>query len=94
MTTLGLVTTPSTELPTVVVSSTTMDTGTVTTIAPVSGLMVTTSLSGLDLRSAAVVVAVATTPTVTTVTTTALQEPVIRVATTTDLTTTTNYAIL
>ena len=70
-----------------------MDTGTVTTIAPVSGLMVTTSLSGLVL-SPAVVIVVVTIPTVTTVTTTALPGPATKVVTTTDLTTTTNYAIL
>ena len=74
-------------------SSTTV-TDTATTIAPVSGSMVTTSLSGLDLRSAAVAAVVVTIPTAITATTTALQEPVTKVATTTDLTTTTNYAIL
>ena len=76
-------------------SSTTV-TDTVTTIAPVSGSMVTTSLSGLaqSTAPAAAVAVVVTIPTVTTVTTTALQGPATKVVTTTDLTTTTNYAIL
>ena len=69
-----------------------MDTNTATTIAPVSTLVVTTSLSGSVLF--APVVTVDTTALVTTVTTTALQEPVTKVATITDLTTTTKYAIL
>ena len=70
-----------------------MDTDTATTIAPVSGLMGETSLSGSVLFVPVVTVGT-TTALGTTVTTTALQEPVIKVATTTDLTTTTNYAIL
>ena len=73
-------------------SSTTV-TDAVTTIAPVSGSMVTTSLSGL-VPSLAVATAGTTTALGTTATTTALQEPAIKVVTTTDLTTTTNYAIL